>query len=138
MSSYSIIAYQAPLLPKTYEALIYSKWLRSLKYGNEYFKLIESQAYFSAYHTYIHNIITRPDTEIRLAVLTEDPDVVLGFSVHRGPVLEYIHVHKDMRHQGIGTSLFPDGITTITHLTNIGTSIWANKYPHLSFNPFVQ
>ncbi len=123
-------------MPQQYLNMILSKWLRSLRYGNDYYKLIESDAYYDNYNHFIFSLIKCKQSVVRLAVLTEDPDVVLGWSLYRGHILDFIHVHKDMRNQGIGTSLMPKEISTITHLTKVGMSIWNSKYPDLKFNPF--
>jgi GNAT superfamily N-acetyltransferase len=135
-TTYSIISYSASTLPIQYVNMIFSKWLRSLRYGNDYFKLINSDAYFLHYNEFVFRILKNPAAIIRLAVLTDTPDVVLGWSISRGPILDFIHVHKDQRKQGIGTALMPKGISTITHITRIGMSIWSSKYPELIFNPF--
>lgn len=115
--------------------MIFSKWLRSLRFGNEYFKLIDSDSYYHSYHIYINQLLQRPSVFVHLAVLSDDHDVVLGFSVMELGVLHYVHVHKDQRKQGIGTNLAKD-FHTITHLTHIGVSIWNKKYPKVRFNPF--
>ena len=136
MSTYSVIAYRGFELPKEYENLIYAKWLRSFRFGNDYMKLAEPSSYYAAYHRYIENILKTADCTVRLAVLTEDKDVVLGFSVARGATLDYVHVQKEQRRMGIGTSLVPDGIATISHLTKTGLTIWGSKYGHWRFDPF--
>ncbi len=140
MSSYSIIAFQGANVPKEYINLIYSKWLRSLRFGNDFFKLADSDSYYDAYQNYIKVLLNKPNAMVRLAVLTDEKDVVLGFSVYRGYisniVLDYVHVHKDHRKLGIGTRLLPHGVSTITHLTRTGLSIWGSKYGYWSFNPF--
>jgi GNAT superfamily N-acetyltransferase len=136
-ASYKVISFTGHL-PDAYLNLIYSKWLRSLRFGNEYFKLIDSDSYYSTYNKYIGAILQRPNVCVRLAVLTDDADVVLGFSVCRGRTLDYVHVHKDQRRQGIGTALVPKDIEVITHLTNTGASIWASHTSHkVIFNPFI-
>jgi GNAT superfamily N-acetyltransferase len=116
--------------------MIFSKWLRSLRYGNDYFRLIDPDEYWKAYNAYIKSILMRGDTMVRIASLTEDADVALGFSVVRGAVLDYVHVHKDFRKKGIGRILVPKNIKVITHLTKTGLSIWGSKYPKWKFNPF--
>ena len=139
MTSYSIITCMGILgkeAPGAYSHFIYSKWLRSLRYGNDYFKLVDSDAYYNAYHRYIENILTNPETTVRLAVLTDDKDVILGFSVANASTLHYVYVHKDQRRLGIGTKLLPPHIDSISHLTRTGLIIWASKYAHLKFNPF--
>lgn len=138
--TYSIISYPSALLPDQYTALIYSKWLRSLRFGNPIFKNMPSNIYYKEYHTFIENLLKKPDSIIRLAVLTDDHDVVLGFSVIREDVLDYVHVHKDQRKQGIAKALVPPGITTMSHITTVAMEIWQpkqdKKYSHLSFNPY--
>jgi GNAT superfamily N-acetyltransferase len=136
LASYSVQVFSAHDLPPEFRNLIYSKWLRSLRYGNDYFKLIDPDAYYRAYQTYITYRLGQIDCVVRLAVLTDEPDVVLGFSLCHGNILEYVHVHKDHRRQGIGTKLVPGYIDTITHVTKIGLSIWGSKYSHWKFNPF--
>ncbi len=136
LTSYSVISYAGSFLPQEFRALVFAKWLRSLRHSNDYFKLMDAGAYYSAYHGYVASILAKLDTRVRLAVLTDDRDVVLGFSVARGKVLDYVHVQKDQRKQGIGTALIPDGIETITHVTRFSLPIWGSKYGSWKFNPF--
>lgn len=100
-------------------------------------KLIDSDAYYKNFHKYIERVLSVPEAVVRLAVLTDDQDIVLGFSVSREAVLDYVYVHKDNRRLGIGKSLVPEGITTITYLTFTGITIWANKYSKWKCNPFI-
>lgn len=136
--SYSILVFNASKLPSKYLPLIYSRWLRSLRFGNNLFRRITSHQYYKHYHYYIEKLMSKPDCLVRLAVLSDDHDVVLGFSVSREDVLDYIHVHSDYRMNRIGTSLVPEGITTFTHFTTIAIDIWNRdpKYNKWNFNPF--
>lgn len=136
LATYKVVRYAAICLPSTYRNLILSRWKRSLKNGNDYFKLVEPRAYHRSYDLYISRVMASPAAAIRLAVLDEDSDVVLGFSVCRGSVLDYVHVHKDNRRLGIARNLVPSGIDTITHLTRTGMTIWGSKCPGWTFNPF--
>lgn len=135
-STYKILSFPGKDLPTEYKGLVFSKWLRSLRYGNQLFKLMDSISYFQSYHHYIENLLQKPDSKISLAVLSEDKDVVLGFSVHRGRILDYIHVHQDQREHGIGNKLLPKDIREITHITKLGTLLWKKKHPDWKFNPF--
>lgn len=137
--TYSVIRYAANELPKTYTALIFSKWLQSLYHGNKAIKQIPRGIYFDKYHKYIENLLKKPDSIIRLAVLSDDHDVVLGFSVSREDVMDYIYVNVECRRVGIAKALFPKRITTFTHTTKWLNPIWPfnPKYKHLIFNPFV-
>ena len=136
--TYSIIVIPAAELPIEYQSLIFSKWMRSLRFGNPLFKNIDSTAFYQQYQTYIENLLKKPSALIKLAVLTDDHDVVLGFSVSREDVCDYVHVHKDHRRLGIGKKLFPRNTTTMTHITMTAIEIWRNnpKYKKLKFNPF--
>lgn len=136
MATYSVLIFKAVDLPKEYEGMIFSKWLRSLRYGNDFFKMIDPDAYWANYEALVQRILRAPETEVRLAVLSDDHDVVLGFSVSRGTALDYVHVHNIQRRQGIGKNLVPPGITTITHVTNTALTIWGSKYGEWKFNPF--
>lgn len=135
-SSYKVIAFKGIDLKNQFRNMIYSKWLRSLRHGNDYFKLIQSDIYYEVYQKYIDLILNRPSTIIRIAVLTDANDVALGFSVSEGSKLHYIHVHKDLRRQGIARSLVPFDIEVITHLTKMSMPIWSAKAPKAIFNPF--
>ena len=139
-ATYTVIEFEGPRLPDAYKNMIYSKWLRSLRYGNDYFRIIRSDAYYEAYQRLVKTLTASPDAIIRLAVLSDDHDVVLGWScIRRAHILDYVHVQRDQRNQGIANSLVPiKDITTITHLTNTAASIWGSKYSKdISFNPFI-
>lgn len=73
---------------------------------------------------------------VALAVLTDDTDVVLGWSVYEGSILHFVFVKRDARKQGIGTELIPKNAEVITHLTKSGKAIWKKKHQYLKFNPF--
>lgn len=135
-SSYSVVAHLGTELPEAYRNMVFSKWMRSLRYGNDFYKLSEPDSYFRHYQKYIEFILKSPGAVVRLAVLTEDADVVFGFSVSRGHILDYVHVHKDVRKKGIGRSLVNFDFEYITHVTKIGLSIWHDKFPSVQFDPF--
>lgn len=137
---YIVKSYLGTDLPKEYEALVYSTWLRSLRHGNSYFKLIyPPDAYYATYGNYISRILETPLCYVRLALLDEDRDNVLGYLIHRGDILDYCYIQKEQRRNGIARSLLPEGIKVITHLTHTAMSIWAGNshYQHFHFNPFL-
>ncbi len=115
---------------------VYSKWLRSLRYENDFFRLMDAKAYWLSYKRHIFNVLSLPATILRTASLADDPDVLLGFAVHRGPILDYVYVHRHQRRLGIASRLVPADIDTITHLTKAGLSIWGSKHGNWKFNPF--
>ncbi len=137
MSSYTIVdATMDDNPPESFVNLIYSKWLRTLRRGNDFFKLIDAESYYEAYQSYIEKILSNKSCRIRYAVLSNDPDVILGFCVYRGNILDYIYVDRLSRKIGIASHLVPVGIDTITHLTRTGLSIWGSKCKGWKFNPF--
>jgi hypothetical protein len=137
-ASYQIVVYPASELPAAYISLVFAKWLRSLRFGNPLFKKIDSDAFYKEYHGYLEALLKKPNSVIRLAVLSDDSDVVLGFSVSRESILDYVYVHKDQRKVGIAKILVPKGITTITHITDTALKICEKqlKDRSLLFNPF--
>ena len=125
-----------------YKALVLATWLRGLKHGNEFFDLADSKTYYTVYSKILLALFKRPECRVRLAVLTDDEDVAIGYSIYEGKVLHFIFVRaggkkeESGRRQGIGTALFPPGMEVITHYTRIGKSIWKKNYKELKFNPF--
>jgi hypothetical protein len=117
--------------------MIYSDFLRTLRFGNDWFKLIDSDAYYGAYHQVIDALLSRPHSCVKLAVLSDEPDTCLGWSMSESNMLHFIYVKGDARNKGIGRSILPKEFDTITHLTTIGLSVWNNKFPNAIFNPFL-
>lgn len=136
LSSYTVLSFPGPALPESYKDLIYAGWLKSYRFGNDYFKLIDPDHYYAMYPQYIARTLGLKDTTIRLGVLTDDRDVVLGFSVSRQNILDYIYVNKPYRRTGIGTKLLPENIDTFTHLTRTALTVWGSKYGKWKFKPF--
>lgn len=124
-------------LPVQYLNLVRSRWMRSYRRHNDFIKLIDAASYFGAYEPYVVGVLNRPTTIVRLAVLQEDRDVVLGFSVSQGSVLHYVDVPTPNRRQGIGKSLVPQEIGWFSHITRIGMKIWPSKFPNAKFSPFI-
>jgi GNAT superfamily N-acetyltransferase len=135
-ASYSIIAYQAKDLPPQYKNMVLSKWKRSLRHGNDYFKLVDSDHFYWAYDKYIGMLMHRQDAVIRLAVLSDDKDVVLGWSMTRGDCLDYVWVDPLQRNKGIATDLVPTTTKSFTHMTKHALPIWQKKLSHATFRPF--
>lgn len=123
-------------MPAHYRGLVFAKWMRSLRFGNDYYRLMDQFSYYKSYQRLLASIMANPSTMITLALLTDDPDVVLGFAVTRGNILDYVYVDKDQRRQGIARAIVHKHIGVITHLTRTGISIWDGKYGHIIFDPF--
>jgi GNAT superfamily N-acetyltransferase len=132
-AAYQVVVYFGSKLPPEYHNLVLSKWMRSFRYGNDYIKLIDADSYFDKYSRYIRAVLALSRTVVRMAALKDDDDVVLGFSVITNSTLQYVHVHKDMRRQGIGRRLVPDYVDSFTHLTRTAAKLWPTKMAHAKF-----
>lgn len=125
---------------KPYEGFIFSSYLHSLREGNDWFHDIDKDKYYEVYHLVLERILVRNDTVVRLAVLSDDLDVALGWSAIEGSTLHYVYVKDDKdiqcRRQHIAKDLVPGNISVITHLTRIGRLIWKRKLPKAVFDPF--
>lgn len=136
MSTYSVKVFNGKPPTENYRNFILSKWLRSFRFGNEFIRLTRSSSYYPKYGDYIKSILDSPLVSTRLAVLSDEPDVALGFSVVSGETLHYVYVGVDYRLQGIGRRLIPIEIKEFTHITKKWMLIWATKFPNSEFDPF--
>ena len=117
-------------------AFIFATWLRGLRFGNDWFRLIPSAIYFLVYHNVIETLLSRPGCAVQVACLKEDPSVILGYSVCYGDRLDFVFVKKAWRGIGIAKALVPPGIKTVSHLTDTGKAILAH-HKGVEFNPFL-
>lgn len=113
---------------------IYSSWLQGLYYGNDWFRQIDQEKYFDFYHQVVEKILFNPGTLVTVACLNEDQDVILGYSVVRKNILDWVFVLPAWRKLGIATHLIPKEINTVTHLTKVGKSLKPKEW---KFDPFL-
>lgn len=114
---------------------IYASWLKGLRYGNDWFRQIDQDAYYKAYHQVLEIILNRPSTAIKVACLVEDPSIIIGYSVFDKSILHWVFVKKPWRNIGICRDLIPTSIDVVTHVTKVGTALLP-KLPGVRFNPF--
>lgn len=112
---------------------IYATWLRGLYHGNPWWRDVDQDTFFSEYHKVIERILSALETTVQVSCLEEDPNVVIGYSVSRGSVLDWVFVKKAFRKFGIAKTLIPDSINTVTHLTKMGKICKPDAW---KFNPF--
>lgn len=125
---------------KPYEGFIFSSYLHSLRDGNEWFKDIDKEIYYRVNRQVLEAALVKTESVVRLAVLSDDIDVALGWSLIEGETLHYVYVKDDKdincRRQHIAKDLVPGNISVITHLTRIGRLIWKRKLSKAIFDPF--
>lgn len=93
----------------------------------DYFSSINQDTFMEKYHDYLQQLFDRPGTEIKVACLVEEPDVILGFSVFCRGVLHFVFVKPDWRNIGIGRDLCPSDIQSVTGFTRVGDVIRRKK-----------
>lgn len=116
---------------------ILATWLRGLYYGDTWFSEIPKHTFMTKYHQVVEGILASPSTQVRIACLKDDPEVILGYAIFgQQGVIHWVFVKKAWRGVGIATSLVPlPLVTTVTHLTKTGLGI-IKKHPTIHFNPF--
>lgn len=122
--------------PHSYEDFVYKNWLNSQKKYNDFYKLADSRTYYETYRRIINYLLNRPNAILRMAVLSDDLDVALGWSVIENDILHYVYVKPDCRKIGIARALIPTPINTISHITSFALPIWNKKLKHARFIPF--
>lgn len=111
---------------------ILSTMLKGLYYGSKFWQEVEQESFFLHYEPFVKTLMLK--SSIQIACLEDDPDVILGYSMSRANVLDFIFVKKSYRKLGIGRLLYPSSIDTVSQITDIGNSI--RKKLNLKFNPF--
>lgn len=134
-NTYFLTIFPGTNMPKRFEAMYFSNFLRSLRKGNEYFKLIEPDSYYENYKRYAEHLLKK--SEIRMAILDDDNDIALGWSLVEGDRLHYVFVQPEQRGCGIASKLMPlTALKSFSHITNLWLPIWNSKYDEMKFNPF--
>ena len=136
--TYKVLTFRGAELPDQYLGLVVSRWVRTLKYGSDWFKLVDPASYWRSYPPFIASILQRPNTIVKIAVIADDPDVAFAFAVLEAEALHYVHVQKDGRRQGIATEILKNlSILKVTHLTRTGVAFWVARLSTAKFDPFV-
>lgn len=132
MNKYELIAFREANPDD--KSFIFATWLRGLRYGNDWFELIEKATYFRVYHAALERLLTSGVT-IKVACLKDEPNVILGYAVYKGNRLDWVFVKKSWRGIGICHDLVPEEIRKVSHLTKTGRALLA-KRSYLVFDPF--
>lgn len=111
---------------------ILSTMLKGLFYGSKFWAEVDQTSFFSNYEPFIKHLMLR--SQIKIACLDDDQDVILGYSMANGNTLHFLFVKKSYRKLGIGKLLYPAGIDTVSHITDIGNSL--RKKLELKFDPW--
>jgi GNAT superfamily N-acetyltransferase len=117
--------------------LIYATWLRSYEASSLAAKHVPRDLFFAEHHLVIDRVFSGQPT-VKLAVLPDEPDVVLGWSVSEPGVVHYVYVKPAFRRHGLAKALLahfeePFSYTHWTHPLR-------DLYPRLErcvYNPYL-
>lgn len=104
---------------------LYASWRNALWYGQKKEKQNASRSaeFFSLATQAIKKLLADPKTEVRIACLMDDPNLIAGYSVLTGQHLEFVCVKSDYRRRGIARLLTRAVLTVAPPSTEMGREI---------------
>lgn len=118
----------------------YSATLQTYLYGSPHHRTIPAKVYFTEHARLLKKTVERPDAELLLAVLKEDPSVILGFLLWEPDIMHFTYVKRGFRQMGIARQLWTkaDLIShyQISHKTYDFNKI-INKKNGIIYNPYL-
>lgn len=119
-------------------AFIYSTWERSYRYDSYLGKNCKNSIFFPYYARVIDWILSQSDTQVLLAVLPDEPNVILGYAVLQPNTLHYAFTKEAFQRMGIAKSIIGHfgQVQYFTHKTQSVVPCLA-RHPELTFNPFL-
>lgn len=115
---------------------VLATFLRGLYYGDSWFSEMPKDLFMSNYKHIAQALIDSSKSNIRIACLPEDPDVILGYSIisKDDTTTHWVYVKSIWRKKGIGRALLPTNFNCVTHLSELGRVL--SKKFNVVFNPF--
>lgn len=128
------------------EAVIFSTWLKSFRYGEDPKTPCEDAIFFGYHRPLILRIIERAGTQVAVATLPDDTKTVLGWAVAEPPsVLHYVYVKAPFRRLRVASRLLGRlGVDLskpcqYSHRTKFLVQAAASaRWPRLTFNPYIR
>lgn len=119
------------------ESFIYATWLKGYFYGNPDFADMQPATFYAVYPRVIETILNRLGSNVVIACLKDDPEVIIGYAVFTDKVLHYAYVKQPFRSQGVLRALIASnpGTTEYSHKTKPAKAL-AAKF-NLTFNPIL-
>ncbi len=114
---------------------ILATFLRALYHGGSQYSLMHKNTFMGHYKHMAEALVDHQN--IKVACLTEDPSVILGYSIsipHK-QALTFVFVKQAWRNIGIAKDLVLENTKFFTHYTTVGLSI--AKHKGLRFDPFL-
>lgn len=102
--------------------IIYSTWPKGAYYGAVEIPKGSKKQWFKQFYAHVKHCLE--SSEVRIAALTEDPSIIIGYVIINGPTLEWAYVKETFRLQGICRLLLLNReIKDIANVTKIGRYI---------------
>jgi hypothetical protein len=116
---------------------ILATFLRGLYYGDSWFSQIPKDLFMDNYKKVAERLVTDPRISIKLAVLREDSNVILGYCIASKDqqAIIWTYTKSAWRRQGIAKSLLPSKPLYAMHLSELGKTLLP-KLSNVVFNPF--
>lgn len=111
---------------QTDQKLVYASWRNAIwfdKHPGQTQQTEESDNYYKLATETINEYLRSTKTIVNMAVLQDNPDQIIGYSVMNQNVIIFCYVKLDYRRQGIATLLTKDFKTIVKPMTKIGKSI---------------
>ncbi len=124
------------LAKDTDKNFVLATFLRGLYYGESLFSEMPKDLFMNKYKHVVQALINDPNTEVVVACLPEDSDVILGYSIvsKNKETLYWVFVKAAWRRKGVAKSLIAQNPKYIAHLTKLGSEL-RYKLPNAKFNP---
>jgi hypothetical protein len=118
--------------------LIASTWLKGARYGNDFFKAVDSKVYYEEYSQVLTAKLSVGS--IIIVCLAEDPEVIIGYVAYRPGIIDWLYVKTAFRSQGIARSMltalaFEYKELVATGYSKAGAAICKSK--NIPINPFL-
>lgn len=117
---------------------ILKTFLLGIYYGDTWFSKIPKRIFMDNYKRVAEALFNKYRNNIRIACLSDETDVILGYSILNSDstVLQFVYVKERWRRKGVGRQLVPPSVCCVTHLTSLGETLIKKLKPEPLFNPF--
>lgn len=127
------------------DSFIFATWLRSYRHSSQFAKRITNEVYFKRHHKVIERILERTGVTALVAVLPDDPTIILGYLIgeqfQHMPVIHFVYVKQAFRNNGIAQALFNEANFSPDHCAYSHRTYeldWIEqKFPGLTYDPYL-
>jgi hypothetical protein len=110
---------------------IAATWIKGLRYGNKTMRDLQSEMYYPYYNKLIDKVLN--ESEVKVSVLVEDPDLILAYAVFQKNVLHYCFCKPVWRRLGIVKRMIPAGVNICSHLTGLGKRLMPQTMRYVQY-----